>query len=117
MLGRSATLDILSKSRVAVAFSEWDGYPNAVIEAAMLSDVVVSSDCDYGPREILAGRPRSYLVPSKQESELAGVLAEAAAASKASDLEWSEMSDWLIKFIKSHAAAAEVWDNVVVGLQ
>lgn len=42
--------------------SDSEAFPVAPVEALLTKTPVVLSDCDYGPREILTGRLRSYLV-------------------------------------------------------
>ncbi len=44
----------MGKADLFVATSLWEGLPNAVIEALVCGMPVVASDCDSGPREILA---------------------------------------------------------------
>lgn len=44
----------MSNANMFVATSLWEGLPNAVIEALVCGAPVIVSDCDSGPREILA---------------------------------------------------------------
>ncbi|MBI4656750.1 MAG: glycosyltransferase [Elusimicrobia bacterium] len=44
----------LSKSTLFVFTSLWEGFPNALMDALMSKVPVISSDCESGPREILA---------------------------------------------------------------
>jgi glycosyltransferase involved in cell wall biosynthesis len=49
---------------VALA-SHWEGCPNVLIEALACEAPVVAYDCDYGPREILAGGRFGRLVRAR----------------------------------------------------
>lgn len=43
----------VSKSKVFVSPSKWEGLPNAIIESLICKTPVISSDCPTGPREVL----------------------------------------------------------------
>jgi glycosyltransferase involved in cell wall biosynthesis len=54
-----------------VQSSAWEGFGNALVEAAALGIPVVSTDCDYGPRDILQNGRYGPLVPVGDSDALA----------------------------------------------
>lgn len=60
------TLDISSyyaSCDVFVLTSAWEGFGNVIVEALQFGLPVVSTDCNYGPSEILDNGKYGYLVP------------------------------------------------------
>ena len=43
----------LRKADYFVLTSNWEGFGNVLVEALYFNNKVISSDCDYGPAEIL----------------------------------------------------------------
>jgi len=71
------TVPYLWRAAVVTLTSQWEGCPNALIEALACDAPVVSYDCDYGPREILADGRFGRLVPVGDVAALAAALAAA----------------------------------------
>jgi glycosyltransferase involved in cell wall biosynthesis len=60
----------ISQSNVFVLSSDYEGFGIVLVEALAAGTTIVSTDCDYGPEEILDNR-YGYLVPVRNAMELA----------------------------------------------
>jgi len=62
---------ILAGAALLVLSSRWEGYPNVLLEALALNVPVLATDCQHGPRELLAEGRYGRLVPVGGSSALA----------------------------------------------
>jgi glycosyltransferase involved in cell wall biosynthesis len=69
----------MMRARVAVCSSVYEGLGNAIIEALACGTTVVSTDCPYGPREILQGGRYGTLIPVGDAAAMAAALENALA--------------------------------------
>ena len=66
----------MAKSSVFVLSSKFEGLPNVLIEAMACGVPIISSDCDFGPREILKNGKYGILVPVGDEKKMAEAIIE-----------------------------------------
>jgi glycosyltransferase involved in cell wall biosynthesis len=67
----------MMRARLAVCSSVYEGLCNAIIEALACGTPVVSTDCPYGPREILQGGRYGTLTPVGDATAMASAIAQA----------------------------------------
>lgn len=67
----------MSKSSAMVMTSEREALPTVLVEGLMAGACVVSSDCDFGPREILTGELADFLVPPDSNEGYIGAIRRA----------------------------------------
>ncbi|MGD8414840.1 MAG: glycosyltransferase [Candidatus Latescibacterota bacterium] len=70
----------MSKSDVFVLSSKWEGLPTVLVEALALGLRVVSTDCEFGPRELLRDGELGFLVPVDDADKLAAGVQKALDA-------------------------------------
>ncbi|MFV1980933.1 MAG: glycosyltransferase, partial [Rhodothermia bacterium] len=67
----------MSKADLFVLSSKWEGLPTVLVEALALGIRVVSTDCEYGPRELLEDGRYGLLVPVDDVDHLAAGMLKA----------------------------------------
>ena len=65
----------LTRARMFVLSSQWEGLPTVLIEALALGVPIVATDCESGPNEILEGGKYGCLVPVSDPAALADAVA------------------------------------------
>jgi glycosyltransferase involved in cell wall biosynthesis len=68
----------LNASAVVLS-SDREGMPNVLVEALICGTPVVSTDCPSGPREVLTGEMKNWLVPCGDHNALAAKMVEVVA--------------------------------------
>jgi len=77
LLGRVGNpFKYITRSDILISASEYEGFSNVIVEAFIVGTAVISTDCESGPREILAPETdaRIKLKPNEIENAQFGVL-------------------------------------------
>lgn len=61
-----------------VSSSDYEGFPNSVLEALSLGMPVISTDCDFGPRDMICDHENGLLVPVNDVEAMRQAMAEIA---------------------------------------
>ena len=64
----------IKHAKALVLSSDFEGLPTVLIEALAVGTPVVSTNCTFGPSEILTGELSKYLVPAEQSEALANAV-------------------------------------------
>lgn len=61
-----------------VSSSDWEGFPNSVMEALALGIPTICTDCDFGPRDMIRDHENGLLVPMRDAGALCHAMSELA---------------------------------------
>lgn len=74
MVGKKIPYKYMLHGDIFVLSSLWEGLPLVLLEAMALGMPVVSTDCDYGPNEIIEDGKTGLLVPVADSQKLASAI-------------------------------------------
>jgi glycosyltransferase involved in cell wall biosynthesis len=64
----------VSKARLFVLPSRWEGFPTAVVEALACGAPALVTSCDFGPAEIISHGRTGWIVPPEDPAAFAGAM-------------------------------------------
>jgi len=70
---------VLAAAQIFVLSSEYEGFPNAMLEAMAVGLPCIAFDCPSGPQELADGGAAAIMVPAGDAQALASTLREVAS--------------------------------------
>ena len=75
--GKNNPFPFIAKSKIFILSSIYEGYPNVLLEAQALKKKIISTNCDFGPKEILQYGKYGFLVKTGDYKNLGLTMAKA----------------------------------------
>ncbi|TWT52694.1 alpha-1,4-N-acetyl-D-galactosaminyltransferase [Rubripirellula amarantea] len=101
----------LAKASCFVLTSDHEGSPNVLIEAMAIGTPVISTNCPFGPAELI-GDDRGWLVPVGDSPAIAHALKEVLSSRHEAEQRSNAASDW----VRGHASSGRVmsdWQSLI----
>lgn len=92
-------LEEISKHKVFVLSSRFEGMPNALIEGMACGCACISTDCNFGPRELISDGESGILVAVEDINAMAGALEQLAS----DDYLLQKLANNAVKIGKTHS--------------
>ncbi len=100
----------ISKSKIFVFSSLFEGMPNALMEAMAIGMPVISTDCDFGPSDLIKNNKNGLLVPIKNSEKLAEAMSRLAKDSNLQNSLGNAAADSMKKYEINKVVL--LWENV-----
>ncbi len=70
--------ETINDAGMYVSTSDWEGFPNSVLEALSIGLPVISTDCDFGPSDLIENNVNGILVPVNDVDALCSAMCKIA---------------------------------------
>ena len=101
----------LLKSDIFVLSSRWEGFPNSLAEAMALGACVISTNCQFGPQEIITNEVNGILIENENSDQLAQTLEKLINSKELREKLSLNAKKILEKFGEEHIA--NVWKKLI----
>jgi glycosyltransferase involved in cell wall biosynthesis len=105
--------DYYKQAEFYVLSSQYEGYPNVLIEAMSLGCPVIAVDCDFGPREIIKHGENGLLIPQGNSKLLSASIKE-LSNDEALRNRFATRGTAVAR-LNSVEAVVSTWDSLITG--
>ena len=91
-------IDYIFQSDIYISNSEFEGLNNNIIHALKQGKHVISTDCEFGPREILKNGEYGSLVPLRSEQAMVDKILEIANLPLSERMQFDHLQEWAEEF-------------------